>query len=103
MFQAIILVVLLFLIPILFAASKQRKITEFKLKSLIQILNKALIAQLCCGVILFIIVYFLDFRSNNINIVQQIAIETSYYFAVIGTFYYFPLLVFLNLIIKSWK
>ncbi|MSN85679.1 hypothetical protein D1Y78_01445 [Riemerella anatipestifer] len=89
-FQTIILVVLLFLIPILFTASKQRNITEFKLKSLIQILNKVLIAQLCYGIVLFIIVYFPDFRSNKINIVQQITTETSCYFILIGAFYYFP-------------
>ena len=102
MFQTIILTILLFLIPVLTIAWKNRLFFDFTFKKVVRILNKSLIIQVSIGLLLFLCAYFLDRNYRN-DIVYETIIETSYYYIVIGIFYYFPPLIILNLITKSWK
>lgn len=103
MFTTIILTILLFIIPIISLLKFNFSFKTLYLKKITIYLNKSFLIQIALGIILFIVVkYFLNFNYDS-NIFYDTLIETSYYYIVIGIFYYFPCLILLNLITKSWK
>ena len=105
MLSTIILTILLFILPILFFVISESVLRNLNLKNLVKILNKSFLVQVSLCLILFLIVWSLNLKyssQNSLNL-ENTLIETSYYFSVIGIFYYMPPLIILNLITKSWK
>jgi len=106
MVSTIILTILLFLVPIIWFSIPGKLYQNFSLKNFVRTLNKALIIQGFCGILMAIISKYLDTNIDSnieMNFWEYLFFETTYYFTVIGLFYYLPPLVILNLITKSWK
>lgn len=105
MLSTIILTILLFLLPIIFAVISERVLRSFNLKDIVKTLNKSLLVQVSLCLLLFLIVWSLNLKysSQDSDILENTLIETLYNFSVIGIFYYLPPLMILNLITKSWE
>lgn len=105
MLSTIILTILLFLLPIIFAVISERVLRSFNLKDIVKTLNKSFLVQVSLCLLSFLIVWSLNLKysSQDSNILENTLIETLYNFSVIGIFYYLPPLMILNLITKSWE
>lgn len=105
MLSTIILTILLFLLPIIFAVISERVLRSFNLKDIVKTLNKSFLVQVSLCLLLFLIVWSLNLKysSQDSDILENTLIETLYNFSVIGIFYYLPPLMILNLITESWE
>jgi len=98
---ATILVILLLSIPVIRIGTKRNIFNRFTFSGLIQVLNKAFVAQLIIGLVVFLLAIVLDktFYSNgNDNKFCEVIIVTAYTYLVIGGFIYLPALGILNAI-----
>ena len=101
MTSTIILTVLLFFLPVLFFSIKSNIFYLISLKCLTLTLNKALLIQIFEGLILIIISK--SFGHHELGHIEgrfpeNLILETTLYFLIIGLFYYLPFAIILNII-----
>lgn len=95
MINVSILVSMLYGLPILWNAQKNKLLKSFSLIGLIKTLNKSLIIHIIFGIIsipIFRLLDSADFKSLDI------ILTTSWIYILIGIYWYLPLLGILNII-----
>ncbi len=93
------IVILLFLIPVLTTAIKERLFHVFEFKAFVNAINKAIKFQLIMGAILLVIMFAIDnlvYSNGQGNTFTEIIIESAYVFVVFGIFIYLPSVLVLN-------
>jgi hypothetical protein len=107
--QIVTLIILFFLIPIIIIGIKNKKNLDYSLKSLVYMLNWAIILQVLVGGISFVL--FIIFGEEIVHKIfsRNFHSNASYatiWFIIIAVFYYLPclgVLNIINLIIKRKK
>lgn len=93
------IVILLFVLPILTTAIRERIFSAFNIKALLNAFNKAIKYQVIIGVSTLILAYIVDalvYSHGEGSTFAAVFIESSYAFVVIGIFMYLPCLAILN-------
>ena len=95
-----IIVIILFLLPLLIIAFKQKLLKNFTFQSFTKVFNKAIIFQLITAGVTLIISKIMDTNiapNGEINLFTHLFIESSLLFLIIGSFFYLPFLILLNI------
>ena len=96
-----VLTILLFGLPLVVFSIKTNIFKTFSFGQLTKVFNKALVIQLIIALTLILMTYFFErgFYSNGQgNDLTDICMETAYTYLIIGTFFYLPGLIILNMI-----
>jgi hypothetical protein len=91
----------LFLFPLLWTVFTRKLFQNFNANDLIIAFNQTLIFQIFAGILLIIISFFIDkliYTNDNGNLASALFIEATYYYSIIGFFYYLPFVGIMNII-----
>jgi hypothetical protein len=91
----------LFLFPLLRTSFTRKLFQNLNLKNLIIVLNKTFVFQIIIGILLTIISFFIDkliYINGDGNLASVLFIEATYYYVIIGFFYYLPFVGIMNII-----
>lgn len=91
----------LFLAPLLWTVFTRKLFQNFNTNNLIIAFNQTLIFQIFAGILLIIISFFIDkliYINGDGNLASALFIEATYYYLIIGFFYYLPFVGIMNII-----
>jgi hypothetical protein len=95
-----LLTILLFGIPLIICAIRTEVFKTFSIGQLTKTFNRALLIQIIIGLTFLISISFLEkkyYSNGKGNNLTDICMETGLTYLIIGTFFYMPGLVILNI------